>query len=1021
MKKKSLFLSIFLLLINVTVFAQGTITVSGAVSEAGGAPLPGASIVVQGTSIGTQTDFDGNYVLNNVPTDGTLVFSYIGYVRQEVAVNNQTSISVSLQVDTQLLDEVVVIGYGTQQKADITGSIEVVTGDEVSNQPNANPLSSVQGRVAGVNITNSGRPGEAPNVQIRGVGSVSNAEILYVVDGVLTNDIQYLNPADIESMSILKDASSSAIYGIRAANGVIVIKTKKGTLGEARTSVTYDGFIGFQKTTNIPDLVNTEQYVQLFNEKQAFEGSDVRLDANDFDGNTDWFDEILRDAPITTSHNISVNGSTEKTRYYLGLGYFNQQGLLDAGSNINSGDDFRRITGRIGLDIDLSDYFTVGGSIAYTDTRNNLANEPFYQAYIAPPLFNAFNSDGSYGNPEAVGNFGNPRATLDFFRGKAQGNRALSNVYAQIKPIEDLQVRISFSGDFSSSRNFRYTPEFFVSDAQQSPVSNLERNQFENDNWLWENTVTWNKTIGKHDLTLLGGFSQEERISFRMQGRANEVDFTGDDAVLFLDLGNADTETVDDQGSKIRFQSFFGRLQYKYDNKYLLNATVRRDGSSSFPADNNTEIFPSVGIGWVISNESFMENSGFNSLKLKANWGQLGNANVPRGFDVTASAPGVAFFGNEGNQAAVSRSISEFSDPSIFWEIVEEYGFGLEFAMFNNRLSGEVNYFNRETQDAVFRVAQLASSGATNSELLTNAGSFRNTGVELSLNWSETVSDDFQYSIYGNLTTINNEITEILGGSFLNTGGGLFGNPIIRLEEGAEVGSYYGFITDGVVQTEAESTELGLPQGAFKFRDLNGDGLIGEDDKAFLGSPVPDFTYGFGFALNYRNFDFNMDFQGVAGNEIYNFNRNARFGNESWDLDFFENRWTPGSNVNDYPAPNSDQNSSRPSDFYVEKGDYFRIRTIQLGYTLPNAIFGDKPLWESLRIYFNAQNPLTLFSYNGFSPEINGGAGLTNSNRSANNFIPDNNNPERVVVAAGIDNNVYPLAATYNLGVNIKF
>ncbi len=1016
MKFKSGVLLILFLLFQMVVFAQDGIAVSGTVTDDQGQPLPGANVVLKGTTTGVQTDFDGNYTLTDVPSDGVLVFSYIGFSPQEVSINGQSVVNVSLQEDTQALDEVVVIGYGTQQKEDITGSIEVVTGDEVANQPNANPLSSVQGRVAGVNITNSGRPGAAPSVQIRGVGSVTNGDILYVVDGVLTNNIEYLNPADIESMSILKDASSSAIYGIRAANGVIVIKTKKGTVGEARTSVTYDGFVGFQRTTNIPDLVNTEQYIQLFNEKQAFEGSDVRLDPNDFDGNTDWFDEILRDAPVTTSHNISVNGSSEKTRYYIGLGYFNQQGLLDAGNGINSGDDFRRITGRIGLDIDLSDHFTVGGSIAYTDTHNNLVNEPFRQAYIAPPFFNPINPDGSYGTPIEVGNLGNPRATLDFFRGQAQGNRVLSNVYAQIKPIEDLQVRVSFSGDFSSSRNFRYTPEFFVSDAQQSPVSRLERNQFENDNWLWENTVTWNKTFGKHDVTLLGGFSQEERISFRMQAFANEVDFNGDDAVLFLDLGNADTEEVNDQGSKIRFQSFFGRLQYKFDNKYLLNATVRRDGSSSFPSDNNTEIFPSVGVGWVISNESFMQNSGFDFLKLKANWGQLGNANVPRGFDVTASTPTVTFFGD---QAVPSRSIGEFSDPSIFWEIVEEYGFGVEFSTFNNKLSGEVNYFNRETNDAVFRISQLASSGATNSELLTNAGSFKNSGIEASLNWSETISDDFSYSIYGNVTAINNEITEILGASFLNTGDALFGNPIIRLEEGEEVGAYYGFITDGVIQTEAEATELGSTVGAFKFRDLNNDGLIGEDDKAFLGSPIPDFTYGFGFAINYKAFDFNMDFQGVAGNEIYNFNRNARFGNESWDLDFFENRWTPGSNINDYPAPNSDQNSSRPSDFYVEKGDYFRIRTIQLGYTLPNTIFGEKPLWKSLRVYFNAQNPLTLFSYNGFSPEINGTS--ENINRANDNIDAEINNPERTVVNRGIDNNVYPLAATYNLGVNIKF
>ncbi|MGB7843271.1 MAG: TonB-dependent receptor [Salinimicrobium sp.] len=992
---KNNLLLIFAFLILNPVFAQVSKTITGQVLDPQGLPLPGAEVKVVDKPTFDVTDFDGNFTLENVEAGDVFRVTFLGFKAQEFPIGQENEYIVTLQEDAAQLSEVVIVGYGTQQKQDITGSIAVVDGEAISKQPNVNALSSVQGKVAGVSITNSGRPGSSPNVRIRGVGSVSNANPLYVVDGVLTDNIDYLNSSDIKSLNILKDASSAAIYGIRAANGVIVIETKSGR-GEG-VSVSYDGYVGFKDVTNIPDLVNADQYIELYNEKQSFEGATNFLDPNDFSGDTNWFDEILKDSPMLTSHNVSVAGSTEKTNYYMGLGYFSEEGILNAGKGINSGNDFTRITGRLNLDTDLNDYFSVGGSVAYTTSRSNDTEEPFYQAYIAPPLFSPFNTDGSYGSPETVGNFANPRGSLDFFRGKSKGKRILANVYAEINPIKSIKYKISFSGDNSETRAFAYTPEYRISSSQGSDLSSLRRNNAETENWLWENTITWDETFGKHDLTLLGGFSREERSFYKLEGSANGVDFNGNDAVLYLDLGDVDSESVNDEGSKTRFESFFARLQYKFDNKYLFNATVRQDGSSSFPSENNTEVFPSVGLGWIISNEEFLtESTIINTLKIKGSWGRLGNASVPRGFDITATNPDIYFFGE---RSAISRSISEFSDPSIFWEIVEEYDFGVEFDLIENKLSGEINYYNRETQDAVFSITQLASSGATNTNLLTNSGSFKNSGVEVSLNWSNEVNDDFSYNVYGNATTISNEITDIIGASFLNTGPGLFGNPIIRLEKGAEIGSYYGYQVDGVIQTQAEADELGSRVGAFKFADLNGDGVIGEDDKTFLGSPIPDFTYGFGFNIEYKRIDFSMDFQGVVGNEIYNFNRNSRFGNESWDLDFYENRWTPGSQVNDYPAPNSDQNSSRPSSFYVEEGDYFRIRNIQLGYSIPGEIVGENTLWENLRIYVNAQNPLTSFKYNGFSPEVNGGN----------------------VVESGIDRNVYPLSATYNLGLKVNF
>lgn len=997
MKKKLLFIFAFLM---ITPLMAQVKTVTGQVLDPQGMPLPGAEVKVIDKDIFDVTDFDGNFSLEGVEAGDSFRVTFLGFEAQDFKIGEQDEYMVTLKESAAELSEVVVVGYGTQEKQDITGSIAVVDGEEITKQPNVNPLSSVQGKVAGVNIVNSGRPGASPNVRIRGVGSVSNASPLYVVDGVLTDKIDYLNSSDIKSLNILKDASSAAIYGIRAANGVVVIETKSGKRGEG-VSVGYDGYLGFKKVTNVPDMVNTQQYIELYNEKQTFEGSTNFLSPGDYSADTDWFDEILKDAPVVTSHNVSVAGSTEKSNYYLSLGYFNEDGILDAGKNINSGNDYTRITGRLTLDTELNDYFSIGGSVAYTDSRSNDVREPFYQAYIAPPLFNPKKSDGSYGSPEGLGDFANPRGTLDFFRGKSDGQRVLANVYAEINPIESLEFRISFSGDNAETDVFQYTPEYFISTSQSTNVSTLTRSNAETENWIWENVLTWDETFGVHDITLMGGFSREERSYYKLEGSVNGVDFNGNDAVLYLDLGDVDSESLDDEGSKTRFQSLFARLQYKFDNRYLLNATVRRDGSSSFPSENNTEVFPSLGVGWILSNESFLSDSSYlNTLKLKGSWGKMGNAGVPRGFDVTATNPDIYFFGE---RSAISRSISEFSDPSIFWEKVEEYDVGVEFELFDKKLNGEVNYYNRETQDAVFSITQLASSGATNTSLLTNAGSFRNTGVEVSLNWAAYPSDDLSYNIYGNVTTINNEITDVIGTSFLNTGPGLFGNPIIRLEKGAEIGAYYGYQVSGVIQTQQEADELGSRVGAFKFADLDGDGQIGESDKTFLGSPIPDFTYGFGFGVEYKKVNFSMDFQGVVGNEIYNFNRNSRFGNESWDLDFYENRWTPGSGINDYSAPNSDQSSLRPSSFFVEEGDYFRIRNIQLGYTITGAILGENELWKDLTVYLNAQNPVTFFKYNGFSPEVNG-----ELNQGG-------------IVEAGIDRNVYPLSATYNLGLRINF
>ncbi len=990
-----------LLLLPAWAFSQ---TISGKVVDETGLPLPGVSIANTASGANSITDIDGNFSIA-ANTGDPIKFSFIGFLDQTVAASAQMSIR--MQVSNMELQEVVVVGYGTQRKADITGSIAVVGEEEFRDRPNANAVSSLQGKVAGVVVNNGGKPGEAPGISIRGIASIAGNAILYVVDGVLTNSIDYLNPNDIESMSLLKDASSSAIYGIRAANGVIVIKTKLGKRGgEENIKFQYDTNVGFSVPTNIPEVANSADYVRLFNEKLAYEGNvnpDAQLNLADFNGvDTDWLDEVLRENSFSQTHNLSLTGASEKTQYSVGLGYFTQEGILDAGKGVSSGDDYKRITARFNGLYHVSERFRVNVNFAYAKSNSNDASNPIYQALTTPPVVPVFNADGSYGHIQdsGLGSAGdaNPRFTLDNFRGKSQGTRTLLSGYGEYDLIDGLTFRMSYSRDLNDVKSYTYSPQFASLGTGIEQNSRLTNTLIGSESILWENTLTYDRSFGKHRIVALAGYSRQQDRGTTFTGSKENVPFNGDDSTLYLSLSDDGSDVVSSTGTKGRLQSYFGRIQYAFDDKYLLNATIRRDGTSAynFNGDQKSATFPSVGIGWILSEESFLENSGIDFLKLKASWGQLGNASVPRQYDEVASVLPGSFFGTP-SIVQSALTINQLVDTEIDWEIVEETDFGIEMRVLDNRFSLEAGYYNRETTDAVFNVAIPSQAGLGNS-FLTNAGSFKNKGFEFDLRWNDKIGDKFSYGLYANLTTIDNEITEVLGGSFLNTGPGLFGNPIKRWEVGQEIGAYYGFQVAGVAQNATEAAEFGVPVGGFYFVDQDGSGTIDDNDKVFLGSPIPEVTYGFGVNLAYSNLDFAIEFQGQSGSELYNFNRNSRFGNENWDQDFVDNHFSPTNPSNSYQAPNNDQQTSRPSSFFVENADYFRIRTIQLGYSLPEDLLNRVKI-DRVRFYISAQNPFTSFSYNGFAPEL-GRQNIEN---------------------AGIDNNVYPLSATYSFGLNLNF
>ena len=904
------------------------------------------------------------------------------------------------------IEEVVVIGYGTQKKENVTGSIGIVTAKDLADKPNANPLNSVQGKLAGVNVVTSGTPGGSPRVDIRGVGSLSGNTV-FIVDGMLTEDISFLNPQDIESMSVLKDPSSLAIFGAKAANGAVIIKTKTG---RGKPMFNVNSYLGIKTVTNVPKMVNADQYIELYNEKLINDnGSSAgSISRADFPADTNWFKEIFRTS-IINSNDFSASGSLGKLNYYGSVGYLQDEGNLAAGRGINSGSGFNRFNTKLNLSYKITDNITIGDNFSYSKTRTDVANNPLLNARNSPPLFGPFNpATGSYQFFNGY-SIANPRAQLDLYRSQVRQDRILNNVYIDIKFLKDFTFRSSYTNDNYSPSQYEYTPA--ITYTPNATISNLITRNVRNRNYVWDNTINWKKDFGNHNLELLAGFSRIRDSRSEDVWIAKNVMYNGSNSSLNVGSGTdifnyQDTAAAVPDGrpaatqDQQRIESFFGRINYDYAGKYLLNASLRRDASSQISTDRY-KTFPAVSVGWVVSKEGFMsEQNVFNLLKLRASWGKLGNPRVQRDFSqIVTNIGGGAYYGNTGYAAA---TVDRVIDPSIGWETTTGSDFGIEMAFLNNKLKLEGTYYNKESKDIVYGVNQATISGASNPyNFITNAYSFRNKGFEVSANYNTDLSESVKLGFYGNFTSLKNEITDVYQGSFLETGASLFGNSIVRLQTGQAVGSYYGYDVAGVFQTDAEaaaSGQTGAKAGWFKFADLDGNGVIDTRDKTFLGSPIPKGTYGFGLNLTIHSIDFGIDFQGVFGNKIYNYNREQRYGNESWDLDMYNSRWRGAGTSNTNSMITSNQSIILPSSFYVEDGSYFRIRNIQVGYNLPSVIAQSLSV-KKLRIYLSAQNPFTSFKYNGFSPEI------MNTDR----------------VQMGIDNNIYPISAIYTMGMNLTF
>lgn len=996
--KSKLFILLALVMVSFRGLAQN-VTVTGHVYDDGSLPQMGAAVFEKGTSNGTVTDMDGYYSIS-VAEDAVLVFSFQGFKDVEESVHGRTLIDVYMSVDNSFLDEAVVVGYGTQKSKDLTAPIVTVKGEDLTRQTAANPMSALQGMVSGVQIIQSGAPGAGPSVKVRGVGSIGDyAAPLYVVDGTFVDNIDFLSSSDIESLTVLKDASAAAIYGVRAANGVVLVTTRKGSAGH--TDISYEGYGGIQIPVNIMKLANREQYVELMNLANQNTLGWTPLDASSYPGDIDWYSQLVRPA-ATTGHSLDFSGANGGTSYSMGLSYLYQDGIMD-----NAVNDYERLNFRARVDSKLNSWLKVGvNTVLSRYGQHDYNSNAYYQAFINPPVYNVYSDDNAaaypvaFDSPQLYGfgnSYGNPVAFAYYNNSKQDGLKGVLSAYAQIDFIpEKLNFKTSYNLDYAGYDAQNYTPEYYVGGSQGTSVSVLSKTFGYHTNQILDNLLTYQDHLGKHEFSLMLGQSVRSQFSSSLTGRVNSVPGY-DDQSIYLVNGSYKNQSATDAASRYNGLSFFARGTYSYDGKYLATLTFRADGSSKY--QKKWGYFPSVGLGWNITDEDFMqEQDVVDYLKLRLSWGMLGNDNVPANSILTVGSSGVGSSAVFGDTLVDGVGAQTVYQNYLEWEVVTEANAGLDFAFLSNRLRGELDFYNRVTSNVVFE-APIATGGGT-ANLLANNGKVLNQGVELSLTWSDEVGD-FGYSISGNATINRNSVLELEGRDYI-PGASVAGNYATRTQVGYPIGAFWGYEIDGVYASEAEALKDPVSQtikdaGYFKYKDQNGDNKIDEQDKTYLGSPNPWLMMGFNFACNWRNWDFSTLVNVSFGGKILNAKRMQRgtFSDSNYDYDFYENAWRADAKSDTYPSPEAANSSfiQQTNSFYVEDASSLRIQNVQLGYTVSNLKW-----MNSARFYISAQRPFSVFGYNGFTTEIGGSP-----------------------IASGIDNSVYPMQAIYTAGVNLKF
>ncbi len=1005
-----------LFLMNNTLLGQ--FRISGKITgQEDGLPIIGANVVEKNNpGNGTISDIDGNYELTVADANAILVFSYIGFSTIEENVEGRSTIDVVLPVAAELLEEIVVVGYGAQRKSDLTGAVATVKGDNLAKLPTSSVEQSLQGKVPGVQVVNtSGQPGAGAVVRIRGIGTLNNSNPLYVVDGVILSGVDInsvISPNDIEAISVLKDASATAIYGARGANGVVLITTKKGTaIGESRVS--FSSYYGSQEIVKTIPLTNATEYATLANEIAKNETNNPNAtgpfpDPNALGEGTDWQKEVYQTAPIQ-NYNLSFSGATDKITYTVSGDFFNQEGIIP-------GSTYERLTVRANTDYKIKNYLNIGHNLAFIKEKNDFAPGVVGNTYRADPTVVGF-ENGVYGNTSTRSSVANPLGQLEFENdNKSEQEILVGNVYADLKFLKNFTLRSSFGVNILRGRSQSFVPAFFVSAQQQRDINSLSLSKFESNSWLWENTLTYNKEWKNLRLTVLGGITAQDNYFESLSGSAQNFPFE-DEALRFIPLSDLDSRTITNGATSFSILSYLFRVNTTIFNKYLITATLRADGSSRFGANNRFGYFPSFAIGWRITDEPFMESQTlFSNLKFRAGWGQTGNDQLGSDFASKAliTSQEFAVFGVD-EALYNGATITALSNPDLKWESTAQTNIGFEIGFLKNRLLAEIDYYVRTTNDILYAVPIPASVGLSAPPIV-NAAEVRNSGVDLLLTWQDQKSN-FGYSITLTGSTVNNEVLRLSSGENEIRSGGLgFGGELGSITRaGIPIGSFYGFEIDGIIQTQEELDALnarareltGSPSafwrsantrpGDLKFRDLNNDGIINGSDRTILGSPIPDLIFGLNLEANYKGIGISINFAGQTGNEIINSKKMARFNTPNFERSYLD-RWTgPGTSNSEPRVTNSGDNYLLTPRF-IENGSFAALRNIQLSYDLPKALL-QKIRLTTLQVYVAGSNLAYFTEYSGYNPEV-----FSDS--------PFN---------AGIDGGSYPISRLYTFGLKASF
>lgn len=1009
--------------------------VSGTVTDESGMPIPGVSVVEKGTTNGTVTDEQGRYSIQLTGDAPVLLFSFVGMVTQEIEVMGQSTISVSLEEETVNISEVVAIGYAIKQKKDLTGAVSTVNVDELVSEPVAGVDQMMQGHMAGVNVVSDNSPGGGVAVRVRGFSTIRNNDPLYIIDGVpVESGINLINPNDIETLQVLKDASSASIYGSRAANGVVIITTKKGKKGEPQ--IHFDAYNGIQNATQKLEVLNAQQYGDLLWEAHFNDGktpsSDIYgtgstavipdyLDTNNRVPSDDvnWVDEIMQSA-IVQSYNLSLSKGSDKSNQTFSVGYFDQEGIIKY-------TDFKRITARLNSEYKLFDRLTIAENLSVSHswsnqaTTNHALSSVVYAAYKYPSIAPVKDLDGNFAGA-FMNDIRNPLASLFYSQDDTRKRlKIFGNAYAELELVDGLNAKSNFGIDYSDYYFRNFNPKYQETGAQNpTTISTLSTTNTKSFTWIWTNTLSYSKVFDKHALDAFAGIeaieTNYEAFSASREGFAYE-----DDNFRYLDAGDSGTQKNSGTGSRSSLLSYFAKVDYVYADRYLLAFTFRRDGSSKL-GNNKWGNFPALSAGWRVSEEEFFNADKISNLKLRFGWGQNGNQDVPAYATIESyySNPYHSNYAINGEQTSVNTGYSQTrnGNPDLKWETSTQTNIGVDFGFMDNRFTITADYFIKKTKDLLLERPLPPVAGGTIQTVWDNVGEMENNGFELVIDYRSQQKGDFSWNANLNLAHVKNELTDLpddinfiaMPSAYLHSVN--FDQETSRSVVGEPIASFYGYRSLGIFQNQAEidahQVQPDAQPGDLKFEDVSGDGLLDGEDRTYIGSPHPDLTFGFNLGFNYKNFDVQAFINGSFGNDIYDL---TRYYGDFFNLSAYNkfsrttDAWSENNTGSSIPRLSLDDpnNNIRPSSYYVFNGSYARLKTLTIGYNFKE--FAQKISSSNLWVYIQAQNLFTITGYEGMDPEV----GLQSYSTDSRNLD------------IGVDRGLYPVSRTFLIGVNVGF